>query len=381
MFKKNIWWLALATLIISLAPSAHAAVAGLIFTTDEQVIAVGATSDKITVSTGEAVGETADITLSSSSPTGEFSSSNTNWQATNQLTWNSNWANRSFYYRDSAAGTATLTVRLTTRTSGQSWSAVQTITVGNAAGSSDNGTGNAGTDNAAGSGSSPGSTTSSNSSSSAALSSHSSPSPVSNLKIASKLAVSAGRERLAAVGAPVWFEAAAEGGENEPRFRWSFGDGAADVGRTVRHAYRLPGNYEVVLNAVAGDERAVSRTRVRVVRPELVFRPSSAGDGLGWRLDLSNTGQTEINLGGWRLGQFVFPDDTIIATGATLPLAPEQFGFGARWGVTLYYPDGRTALTYGGGEGVEAAGVSHEARTALANILQQLTVRNGHSPF
>ncbi len=113
-------------------PAVLAAVAKLEFVTPARLVAPGAISEKLTASSGEAVGETSDLFLTSSSPTGEFSSNNSNWQTVTKLTWNNNWANRSFYYRDSTSGAHTITVTLTTRATRNSWTANQTITVGQA---------------------------------------------------------------------------------------------------------------------------------------------------------------------------------------------------------------------------------------------------------
>ncbi len=361
------WFVALA---LFAALAANAAVSGLSFSSEAQTLAPNDFSEKITVTTGEAPGTTGDLTLSSSSATGEFSSSNTNWQATSQLTWNSNWANRSFYYRDSTVGTHTLTATLTVRDGGPSWSANQSITIGATGSGSDDEQSDDDSDpdtdthNDDGAGSNV-----SSSSTNRGLSSHQSPAVLSAWREADGLKVSAGRERLASIGAPIVFRARATGASATPRFNWSFGDGEAARGEAATHAYLLPGDYEVVLNAHAAEEEATSRTRVRVLKPDLTFVPVDADASLGWWLELKNQSDWEINLGGWRLGQFVFPADTIIRAGAGLPLSPEKFGFDRRWGVSLYYPDGRPALTYGA---VVAAAPGIGSRVMLEQALERL---------
>ncbi len=102
------------------------------FITSPQTINVNATSTVFTVETQDVtgvssqVGETIHLNLVSNSATGQFSSNSTNWVPVITLTMNSNWANRSFYYRDSTAGAHTLTVTAQEKT----WTpAVQTVTI------------------------------------------------------------------------------------------------------------------------------------------------------------------------------------------------------------------------------------------------------------
>lgn len=126
-------WLIFSLLVWPLA--AAAAVEKLEFVTPAQTVAPGSVSEKITVQTqnaagaSETIGKTADVTFVSSSPTGEFLNESGDPVKT---TWNSNWANRSFYYRDSSAGSSTLTVTVTMRDGGPSWTTNQIITIGQA---------------------------------------------------------------------------------------------------------------------------------------------------------------------------------------------------------------------------------------------------------
>lgn len=102
------------------------------FTNSPQTIDINTISAQLTTQTQNAEGEleqtdeTNHLNLSSSSATGEFSSSSTNWNPINQLTMSTGSANRNFYYRDSTPGTHTLTVSA----EGQSWtSATQEIII------------------------------------------------------------------------------------------------------------------------------------------------------------------------------------------------------------------------------------------------------------
>ncbi len=328
--------------IITFALSANAAVSGLTFTTDPIVVVPGTISEGLTVSSGEAVGEVSDLTLSSSSATGEFLNSS---GAEFKPTWNSNWANRTFYYRDSTLGTFQITATLTTRAGQQSWTASQTITVGDNVTVDDDDD----SDDSSDSDDQDDSSSGSSSGGSRTLSSHSSVAELSSFKLSPTLKSSAGRERLAAVYSPVTFKALVpESFKNsKTKFTWVFGDGGSAKGATARHAYEAPGNYQVVLNAVSGEEEAPSRTKVKVFNPDIKLGYNLVGGKL--MLALVNRGADELNIGGWQLsnmGQvFVFPEDTIIAGKAEIALSPGVIGFvpNQLFGTQLLYPNAQVA--------------------------------------
>jgi hypothetical protein len=120
---------------LTLSLPASVAVDHITFTTVPQMIESGAISGTITIQTRNVdgtsiqIGETGDLLLMTSSLTGEFSSSATNWLSSNTLTMASTSANRSFYYRDSTAGDYLITAALTGRTSGLNWETAQAIVV------------------------------------------------------------------------------------------------------------------------------------------------------------------------------------------------------------------------------------------------------------
>ena len=102
------------------------------FTTLEQTINTNTVSAQLTTQTqevggaSEQVSETTTLNLSSTSETGEFSFNADNWIPVTTLTMSNPSANRNFYYRDSVAGTYTLTVAA----QGKTWTAAtQTIIV------------------------------------------------------------------------------------------------------------------------------------------------------------------------------------------------------------------------------------------------------------
>ena len=136
--------------------------------------------------------------------------------------------------------------------------------------------------------------------------------------------VTIGDERLAMVGAPVAFRAAASGGAGNGRilYRWNFGDGATVRGERATHVYRYPGVYQVVLAAesAAAAEAAMARTVVEVIQPEVALGRFSLTPNRSFA-ELINHSSTEVNLAGWRLAAghliFVLPENTLLAAGQT----------------------------------------------------------------
>lgn len=149
-------------------------------------------------------------------------------------------------------------------------------------------------------------------------SAHASPLPLSDFSQKQELSVSAGRNRIAAVGNSVVFETYAvdaKGGKTQNvSSLWSFGDGLQTGGSKVSHVYKYPGDYAVVLNVTSGENQAVSRAEVKVFSPEIAFEMAEDGT-----IFLTNNSSYELNIGGWKIsgtaGNFVVAPDTIIETG------------------------------------------------------------------
>lgn len=304
----------LFTLVLSFPAIACGQIAALKFTTEPQTVAPGVTSAKITVQTQDAAGnaqtltDTAHLSLETSSASGEFSSSDTTWKAVTALTMSKSTANRSFYYKDSGAGTFSLTVK---NADGFGWTpAVQAITIGNG-----------GTTTTAG-----GTTTASTvepesvaiSIPNGYASSHSGQEELTLAKD-EPAAIGAGRARLATVGSPLSFRAEKGTNYSSFNFEWSFGDGAEAMGERVSHVYLFPGEYQIVLRGFYAGKEAVSRTAVKVIEPKLVLSEVNWPAGYA---ELINESDSEINLYGWKLGcgpeSFAFPRDTIVLDTARL---------------------------------------------------------------
>ena len=116
------------------AASAHGG-SSFIFVTAEQTVSPGALSKVMTMQfqngdhKEEPISETIDLDFKSTSPTGEFLGS-TGKPASK--TMSKNTSNRSFYYKDSTEGEYKITVVATGRTSNNSYTVTQPITVGEA---------------------------------------------------------------------------------------------------------------------------------------------------------------------------------------------------------------------------------------------------------
>src|SRR3989344_3418129 len=276
-----------------MASTASAQVSQFVFITEPQTVSIGVSSETITIQSqnsqgvSENITETHDLVFTSISPTGQFFNTSGNPVST---TMSKNTANKNFLYQDSTVGTYTLTITATGRTSLQSFSASQQITIGGESSSSSNST----TTNEQ---TSTETTTdqSSSSQTNTANSAHSSPAPLSSTENKIEFEVSAGRDRLTAVGNPVIFIASPTKLQNLPEqaitYKWSFGDGTTLLGKTVTHNYRHAGNYAIVLNAYGSDKQAVSRINVKVILPLISLQRVSDG------IEIENKSGPEINLG------------------------------------------------------------------------------------
>ena len=161
------------------------------------------------------------------------------------------------------------------------------------------------------------------------VSTHSSEEDLSDYQEKPVFETSAGRQRIAYVGAQVEFSASYKMPKdlesNLRIFEWSFGDGLKDSGEKVAHTYKYPGEYSVVLNGASGNENSVSRTTVKVLSPNIHLAILPAGD-----IEITNNGNTEINLGLWKLrdisgtSDFVFPKDTIVGADKKITLSKDD---------------------------------------------------------
>jgi hypothetical protein len=161
--------------------------------------------------------------------------------------------------------------------------------------------------------------------------------------------VGAGRERVAYAGSSVLFKANYKQlkslGENK-KFTWNFGDGYAGNGEEVYHSYRRAGEYNVVLNASAGNTHGSSRTKITILESNLKMDvlPNES-------VSLENLGNYEINIGDFKLRsnyrEYSFPEDTIIGAGKKIIFDKECTKLSvADNGVTFLDPQNKELLSF-----------------------------------
>jgi hypothetical protein len=176
------------------------------------------------------------------------------------------------------------------------------------------------------------------------VSSHSEQVDIVVVKEKPTVAVSAGRARIGTIHKPFIFNGTQDDNSltGKITFLWNFGDGNVGKGRTVQHSYKHSGTYNVVLNAISGRERAVSRTEVSVVEPSVSFAVATSTVNIG------NTGSFELNLGGFIIDglakPYVFPKDTIISPKQTISFDHSIFPSLASSTPTLLFPNKKPVI-------------------------------------
>jgi hypothetical protein len=339
----------LLTLFFPLVSEASSHIASFVFATEQRIVLPGEVSEAITVRAVDAgglptvVGETFDVHFISSSATGQFSSSASNWVSAKVLTMNSNWANRTFYYKDDTEGEHTLSLKMVGRVSKQEWTASQNIIITLTPEKYQTETNE------------PDETAKIPETSTSGPSSHTGQTEITNEKEIVKISVGAGRERLSTVFSPVQFQAITSEipAEQSSRvsFVWSFGDGHSASGREVEYAYSHTGLYAVVVNVFVGDKRiSTARTTVKVVLADISI--TDLLEGKNGYLEVHNTSLYELNLGKWLLKDgkktFTFPEDTILLAGSRIRFPSETTGliFGDSSSPVIYYPNGARAVSF-----------------------------------
>ena len=138
--------------------------------------------------------------------------------------------------------------------------------------------------------------------------------------------ISAGRDRLGYIDSPINFVAkhkvSADLKNVNCNYVWNFGDGVSQAGEKIEHIYKYAGDYNVVLNGTCNVLKAVSRTTVKVLVPNLSILQKNDE-----AVEITNNGSNEINLYNWKIlsanSSYVFPMDTIISAGQTVTFPGE----------------------------------------------------------
>ena len=333
----------------------------------EQTIEPTKISEQITLQAQDASGNeskvtsTACVELRTSSSQGQFSSSATNWSPVSVLTIAKNSANRNFYYKDTTAGTYTLTAKVALKPESESrscsawpagewpggFSATQSITVGSG------GTSPAPADTS----STTATTTTATTTEEVVATPPQAPPPPSGGSTTwtykPQIFVSSLVPARGVAGAPVTADAFAVGLKKEPisnaRYVWSFGDGGTSEGKKVVHIYHYPAVYTVLVDAASGEWSATDRKEIVIVAPELAIPHIKEGaDGF---IEIENNGTGEIDLSLWLLrtssGVFLIPQGTLIGARKSIPFPAEITKLLADGeGTALLYPNGNTVVTY-----------------------------------
>ena len=331
-------------------------IAAFNFITEPQTINPGEFSGSLTIQSQDASGEkvntaeTIDLEFSSASPTGEFLNSSGNPVS---AVMSKGTANRTFYYRDSASGVFALNVKATGRESGESWTATQNITVGQAQSESQT-------------------SSSSEETYSGSESLGSVPLPP-----APQIKIYAGENRVAVAGAEAKFEGTATGFKGEPLanadFLWNFGDGSIARGKTVFHAFIYPGEYSVDLNVSVGGASILDRAEVLVIPNAVSISEVKPGEE-GW-IELLNNSKWVLDLSRWGLSDseliFYFPENTKILPLARVVISKSVSGlvFPVNGMASFFYPNASRAsiFSYFGGLGAGESfhNIRGEARVGL----------------
>lgn len=318
---------------------------GLVFTNQEYSLKTGEISGELKVQTqnalgsAESVSETNDVTFISSSATGEFLNSSGNPVT---KTMSKNTSSRTFFYRDSTEGVYQITINIKGRDTGKAFEASQHITISNSSsGNSGSGSTSTTTSNTATTTQNTATTTPSSSNETQILSAHSNTQTITYVVDIPELKADAGRRRLTTTESPIEFEAESSGVENwlgNVQYVWSFGDGATESGKIVSHTYHFAGDYVVILNVTGNNKRAVSRTEVKVIDPNVTILTIQRGQN-GY-VELLNNSPYEVNIQDWKItsgsDEMILPKDTIIKANSSVKFS---FGFLTEGGeVSLVYP-------------------------------------------
>ncbi len=337
--KKSLLFFVLFFSFYFQCQASTANIIGISFISSEQTVSPGIISDKLTIQTqnnsglSELIDETADLTLSVDSNTGQFNSNNTSWNPTNIFTMSKNTANKNFYYQDITPGIYTIKAVLKTRISGKEWQATQKIIIGNIVtdpGSSSTSTVATSTDVSNSTSTNVVITSTTTSTNVNNISTHYIQEVISVYVQPTTFDLTAGRDRLGYIGVPLSFEAKAKLSKdlkkNHCLYNWSFGDGSAEKGDKVQHVYDYIGTYNLVLNGDCDGNQAVSRIRIQILKPNLTFDllPDSS-------VQINNLGLAEINLYTFYLksghNEYYFPIDTIIDSGSSIIISNKYLNF------------------------------------------------------
>lgn len=123
-------------------------------------------------------------------------------------------------------------------------------------------------------------------------------------------------------------------------FLWNFGDAATDNNQTTTHQYLYPGQYIATLMVGDGQFSDIDALTINIYDNSVII--SEFCPEQGWVELLNQSGQI-ANLSSWRLNNFVFPENSLIAPKQYLVLTKEITQIEPENQISLIYPDGSIA--------------------------------------
>lgn len=366
-FEKQLWAVFLFICIALPGGTLHAAspISRFVFITEPQTVQPGVLSEALTIQAQNEAGalqqsdETIDLSFASTSASGEFLSAAGEPVKT---VMNKGTANRTFYYRDAAPGTHTLTVQAVGRVSGQSWIARQDIIIGSGPASAA----------AAQASAVPPPPSAAASGGAAAVSGASvAPPPPAGIR------AYAGGGRKVLAGQAVEFQGEAIGLEGAPidnaRFLWNYGDGSVGEGRAATHIFRIPGTYIVGLHVSSGIYAASDYAAVTAAPNQLAI--SEVVGGKEGYIRIRNQAVEAADIGGWAMEDsrgknFLFPPRTVIGAKSEAAFPNAVTGLMPEGALRLQYPDGSPALERHPAEAVPVVLHANQEKPAAAHPLE-----------
>ncbi len=119
---------------------------------------------------------------------------------------------------------------------------------------------------------------------------------------------------------------------DELTFFWNFGDGATSTQKEILHSYQFPGQYVVSLSVQDNKFSAIDIALINVYSSSILISEFMPGQ---W-IEIYNQSEYIGNLSNWKLNDFTFPENTLIAPWQFLILKQEN-DFNQ---VNLFCPDG-----------------------------------------
>lgn len=338
LFQKNISKYIIILFIFGFFPFiSYASVTQFVFVASPPSLAIDDASCKFTVqsqnSNGEStpVGSTFDITYTTTSETGTFSTNNTTWTPITSRTMASNSANINFYYKDSAPQTVTISVSATERANPSNTFSIQTsVTIGDTSSCETNTT-----DESDETDTESETTSSKGGGSSITFFTKDEPNKKEEIKKPTVYTASLKREPTITAHTPTRFlPTILRDGTSTikvGRFVWTMGDGTQyeyGTSEVVYHTYEYAGDYLLILDfyKTVFDEypNATLRTKITVYEPSLVIEERTS-DGT---IIIKNTSKFDIDTTGWFFVSentaYSLPNRTTILAGTTLKIPPSK---------------------------------------------------------